>query len=130
TLNLVTRGLCKVSKAEIRFVADQLNEEAYLRREAKILTQGAMTFTSVGKAMSEQGWQTDELLGAMVLAMGKLPGLIPDVQTDVAMSRNSFPTELVPLATYYPDEITSRLLTLADGEFLIATNYPQIRVPP
>jgi len=128
-LTMAARGLCKVSKSEIRFVADRLNEESYLRREAKVLAQGALTFTSVGRAMTEQGWHSDELLGAMALVLGRVSGLIPESKTGIAMSRNSLPTELVPLATFYLDEITNCLLTLADREFLIATNYQQIRVP-
>lgn len=129
-LDMLVRGLCKTSKTNIRLVARRLSAESYLRREIRILAQGALTFQSVAKVMRDDGWQPLELVGAIAIGMGRTPGLIPDARDAMDSSRSSLPTELVPLATFMPDDRARAILALSAGRFVVGDLYEQIRVPP
>ena len=129
-LDMLVRRLCTVSKSEARLAARPMSEETYLQREAKLLAQGALMFTSAGRAMRDQGWQERELVGVIALALGQAPGLIPDTRRGIDMSRQSLPTDLIPLATFSPDDAARVLLDLSNQRFLAGNMYGQIRVPP
>jgi tetratricopeptide (TPR) repeat protein len=129
-LDMLVRGLCIVSKSEVRFITRRMNEESYLRRETKILAQGALVFTSAAGAMQEQGWQQPELIAAISVVLAQTPGLIPDARQGINIFRAGLPTELVPLATCSPDRPARVLLDLSNQQFIAGNMYDQIRVPP